>query len=410
MTSFLIAAGLLCLVVVALLFFFLLRRRGMVSDNRKALNAAVYRDQLTELASEHEEGSLEDADYAQARDEVQRRLLEDTAVTPEVTDYAHGRKVAVAVLLALPVMAAGLYAWHGHPEAFDPQRAPQLVEQQQINAMVESLAAKLAKNPDDPEGWAMLARSYMNLDRPKDAVVAFSHLSAQMKDNPQLMVDYAEALAASGEENGMVKGFMLVQQALALEPGNAKGLFLAGGFAFAAQDYRKAAGYWEKLMPLLDPGSQDANFVLQNLNLARSKVHLPALSADKFAMADGPASPGAATGSSALAGHVVLDPALKDKAQPSDTVFIFARAVNGPRMPLAVLRTTVAQLPLDFELTDAMAMSPQFNLSSAGLVRVEVRVSRSGSATPSSGDLVGASLPVKPGTRGITLTISRVQP
>ncbi|MDE2354000.1 MAG: c-type cytochrome biogenesis protein CcmI, partial [Betaproteobacteria bacterium] len=109
-------------------------------------------------------------------------------------------------------------------------------------------------------------------------------------------------------------------------------------------------------------------------------------------------------------GRVSIDPALKGKASPNDTVFIFARAVDGPRMPLAIVRTTVSQLPLDFALTDDMAMSPQFNLSSASLVRVEVRVSKSGSATPASGDLIGASLPVKPGAHDLQITISQVQP
>ena len=411
MTSFLIAAGLLLALVLAVLFFFLLRRRGSVSDNRKALNAAVYRDQLVELDAEHREGSLEEADYAQARDEVQRRLLEDTAVNPEVTDYTHGRKVAIGILVAIPLVVVGLYAWHGQPGALNPQQ-PQssAAEQPKIEAMVASLAAKLAKNPDDMEGWAMLARSYMNLDRPKEALQAFAHLTKQINEDPQLMVDYAEALASSGQDKGMVQARGWVDKALALEPGNPKGLFLSGGFAFANKDYGKAAAVWEKLMPLLEPGSQDANFVLENLNMARSQVKLPPLAADKFQQATGPVVPQASNASSTLAGKVMLDPALKGKAAPTDTVYLFARAVQGPRMPLAVLKTTVSQLPLAFELTDAMAMSPQFNLSSASLVRVEVRVSKSGSATPSSGDLVGASLPVKPGTRGIEVHISQVQP
>ncbi len=411
MISFLVAASLLTVLVLVILFYFLLRRRSGVSDNRKALNTAVYRDQLKELDAEHQEGSLEDTDYTQARDEVQRRLLEDTAMAPEVTDYAHGRKVAIGILVLIPVVVAALYAWHGRPEMLNPERqqSPQAAEQQ-ISAMVASLAAKLAKNPDNPEGWAMLARSYMNMDRPKEAVEAFGHLTKQLNDDPQLMVDYAEALASSGQDQGMLQARSWVEKALALEPGNAKGLFLSGGFAFADKNYRKAAVVWEKLMPLLEPGSQDARFVLENLNIARAQIKLPPLPEDKFQLATGPTPPQANAASSAVAGKVVLDPLLKSKTSPTDTVYLFARAVQGPRMPLAVLKTTVSQLPLEFELTDAMAMSPQFNLSSATLVRVEVRVSKSGSATPSSGDLVGASLPVKPGTRGVEVHISQVQP
>ncbi len=410
MTSFLLAAGLLSLAVLAILLFVLLRRRDSVSDNRKALNAAVYRDQLAELESEHRDGSLADADYAQAREEIQRRLLEDTAVAPEVTDFSHGRKVAIGILVAIPLVAGGIYAWHGHPEAFNPQQAPQEVTEKQVRDMVDSLAAKLAKEPNNPQGWAMLARSYMNLDKPKEAVEAFGHLAAQLRDDPQLMVDYAEALTASGEDPGMAKARALVQSALALEPSNGKGLFLAGGIAFADRDYRKADSYWQKLMPLLEPGSPDAQFVLQNLNMARAKAKLPPLAASQFQM---PAEPGETQGAAAsgtVTGRVSIDPALKGKVSPSDTVFIFARAVDGPRMPLAVLRTTVSQLPIDFALTDDMAMSPQFKLSSAKLVRVEARVSKSGSAMPSSGDLLGASGPVKPGAHDLQVTISQVQP
>ncbi len=410
MTSFLIAAGLLTVLVLVILFYFLLRRRSGVSDNRKALNTAVYRDQLKELDAEHQEGSLEDIDYTQARDEVQRRLLEDTAMAPEVTDYTHGRNLAIGILVLIPVVVAALYVWHGRPEMLNPQpQSPQAAEQQ-ISAMVASLAAKLAKNPDNPEGWTMLARSYMNIDRPKEAVEAFGHLTKQLNDDPQLMVDYAEALASSGQDQGMVQARSWVEKALVLEPGNAKGLFLSGGFAFADKNYRKAAVVWEKLMPLLEPGSPDARFVLENLNIARAQIKLPPLAEDKFQLATGPTRPQANGASSAVAGTVVLDPSLKSKTAPTDTVYLFARAVQGPRMPLAVLKTTVSQLPLEFELTDAMAMSPQFNLSSASLVRVEVRVSKSGNATPSSGDLVGASLPVKPGTRGIEVSISQIQP
>ncbi len=410
MTSLILSAGLVTLPVLAVLVFFLFRSRPLVSDNRRSLNVAVYRDQLTELEREHQEGSLGDEDFAQAQEEVKRRLLEDTAVTPEVTDYTHGRKVALAVLLAIPVAAAALYMWRGHPEALNPQEVPQ-VSEKQIQTMVSTLQAKLDKNPDNPQGWAMLARSYMTLDRPKEAVKAFAHLVPQMdRGDTSLMVDYAEALAASGEDPGMVQAQGWVNKALALEPGNAKGLFMAGGFAFASKDFRKADTYWEKLMPLLEPGSQDASFVLENLNAARAQIKLPPLSADKFQMATGPSTPASANASSTVTGHVSVDPALKDKMAASDTVFIFARSVGGPPMPLAVLRATGAQLPMDFQLTDAMAMSPQFNLSSAGLVTVEVRVSKSGTANPTSGDLLGSSLPIRPGAHGVQLVINRVQP
>ncbi len=437
MTSFLLAASALTLLVLAVLFFFLLRHRRVINDNRKSLNAAVYRDQLAELEAEHREGSLADADFAQARDEVQHRLLEEATVNPEVTDYTHGRIVAVVLLILIPLAAGGIYAWRGNPAVFNPQAQTPLqqVSEQQIKEMVAKLEAKLAKEPNDPEGWAMLARSYMNMDRPLDARKAFEHLKDQLHTNPQLMVDYAEALASDGQDQAaLLRARDLVDEALKLEPGNPKGLFMAGGFAFAGRDFRKAATIWEKLMPLLEPGSQDANFVLENLNVARAKLKLPPLRPEQFQEPAGPVksppagagaqdNPGVApnasspapsaagnTGASAVSGRVTLDPALRAKVSSTDTVYLFARVPDGPRMPLAVLKTTAGQLPLDFELTDEMAMSRQFNLSSVRTVRVEARISKSGSATPTSGDLTGMSAVVKPGARGVRLVIDQVQP
>lgn len=430
MTSFIIAAALLTLLSLSFLLWAMLRRKSGISDNRRALNAAVYRDQLLELEREHIEGSLADADYTQAQEEVQRRLLEDIDTSPEILDSNRGRKWVWATVLLFPLVAAALYAWHGNPAALNPQSAaaPE-VSDQQIKEMVTKLAAKLEADPNNPEGWAMLARSYMNLAQPADAVRAFSHIEKQVSEDPSLMVDYAEALLDSGDPKNFAQARALVGKALNQEPGHPKGLFIAGGIALMDKDLTRADALWEKLLPLLEPGSQDFNYVLDNVNRVRTKLKKPALKAEQFNQAEGPVSQPSATtaksadaapanagaaaakmGNSSVSGHVELDTALKAKASPTDTVFIFARAVSGPRMPLAILKTTVSALPLDFELTEAMAMSPQISLSTADMVRVEVRVSKAGSATPTAGDLIGASLPVKPGSRGVSVKINAVQP
>ncbi|NDU86249.1 MAG: c-type cytochrome biogenesis protein CcmI, partial [Ferrovum sp.] len=374
-------------------------------------------DQLQELAAEQADGSLAEKDYQQARDEVERRLLEDTAVNPEVTDRVSGSKVALALLLMIPVGSVGLYLWRGHPESFNPQQMqPVQMGAAQINTMVQSLAEKLSKDPNNPQGWAMLARSYMNLDKPQDAIKAFGHLTKEMDQDPQMMVDYAEALAADAQNRGddkqMLEAQSWVLKALKLEPGNGKGLFMAGGFAVASKQFAQAVGYWGKLMPLLEPGSQDFTFVLENLNQARAQLKLPPVTADSFVGPEGPVKPQAQKGalSSTITGQVTVDQAFKDKIHPGETMFIFAKAVQGPPMPLAVIKTTADKLPMSFELTDAMAMSPQFNLSSVDLVRVEVRITQSGNPMPSSGDLFGSSLPLKPGSKGVELVINQVQP
>ena len=420
MTVFILASGGLTLLILCYLVFSLIRQRE-VSDHRRALNAAVYRDQLQELAAEHTDGSLADQDYDQAREEVERRLLEDTTVLPEVTDRVHGRTAALLLLALIPLTSVGMYLWRGHPEALNPQTSEMAAPAQQmtpakINEMVKALAEKLAKNPDNPQGWAMLGRSYMNLDKPGEAVKAFGHLKKEMANDPELMVDYAEALAADaqvrGDDRQMIESNTWVMNALKMEPGNGKGLFMAGSFAYITQQYALAVSFWSKLMPLLDPNSQDASFVLEQLNKARAQLKLAPVTADSFAGPEGPVKPQAQKGAAAssISGEVTLDPALKDKITPGETLFIFAKAVQGPPMPLAVIRTTVGSWPLKFQLSDAQAMSPQFNLSSVDLVRVEVRVTQSGNPMPSSGDLFGATLPLKPGAHGVELVINQVQP
>lgn len=413
MMPLLFAALLVTVLVLGILALPRLRRRAL-RDNRKALNVAVYRDQLKELEKELETGTLSAEDYAQSREEIERRLLEDVQggdVSVEASS-TFGWK-GWLILALIPILSAGFYAWRGHPTG-QPAQESQAPNMEQINAMVQGLADKLSKNPDNPEGWVMLARSYMNLNRIQDAVTAFSHVESKMGNDSGLLADYAEALVATQDPANAAKAEHLVQQALALEPGNVKALFLRGGLAFSHGDYRLAVSSWEKIMPLLEPGSEDANFVLDGINKARGKIGLPARKGEDFqaAGAGGPVKDGKTSNPSAttISGEVTLDPALRDKAAATDTVFILARAVEGPRMPLAVVRTTVAQLPYRFELTDAMAMTPQLKLSSFPLVRVEVRVSKSGQAMPHSGDLVGASLPLKPGAKGVTLKISSVQP
>jgi cytochrome c-type biogenesis protein CcmH len=404
---------LVALLVLGILAIPLFRRGRGLRDNRKALNVAVYRDQLAELEKEFESGVLSAEDTAQAREEIERRLLEDV----EGGDHAPVTTARFGwqgwlILALIPVCAAGFYIWRGHPRGEQAEMA-QAPNAEQINAMVQGLADKLAKNPDNPDGWLMLARSYMNLNRVQDAVAAFAHLEGKMDNDSGLLADYAEALVATQDPANSHKAAKLVAQALALEPGNAKALFLSGGLAFSQGDYRTAVARWEKIMPQLEPGSEDANFVLDGINRARAKVGMPPRKASDFQplgmgapVKNGQVDSAAAT----IQGEVELDAALGDRASPKDTVFILARAVEGPRIPLAVVRITVAQLPYRFELTDAMAMTPTMKLSAFPLVRLEVRVSKSGEASPHAGDLVGASLPMKPGAKGVTLKISSVQP
>ncbi len=439
MTYFYLAAT--TLVVVALLL--LLRpwwrsgRRVVSADFLPVLNTAIHRDRLAELERDHANGTLSAADLAEAREELQRQLLDDTAAAEVVTTDSSSRRGGIVLAVVLPLAAVGLYAMLGTPAAV----LPSAVQAQRAMADMEQLTAKLAQkmeqNPNNPEGWAMLARSYKSLGRWDDAERAYTRIGPDLERNAELLAEVAEMLVQ--KNNGFdPRARELVQKALRLEPDNMLALFLGGGEAFEGGRYAAAAEYWARLLPRLEPGSEDARMVESSLAMARERSAGGVRAGTPLAKAApgrgavlpgtaipqddvhrgvakpgtdaGPAKPAANAAATSLSGRVELATALKGKASPDDVVFIFARAVDGPRMPLAAKRARVADLPLDFVLDDSLAVMPGANLSSAQQVRVEVRISKSGTATPGTGDLTGKSEAVKPGAKGLRVVIDRVEP
>ncbi|MDK9702872.1 MAG: c-type cytochrome biogenesis protein CcmI [Sulfuritalea sp.] len=426
MTSFYLAVAALVVVALAILLrpWWLASRRVASVDSLPALNVAIHRDRLGELERDRASGVLSSADFAEAREELERQLIDDTAATEVAVASGFGRGNAIAIAILVPLMAVGLYALLGSPAAVLPGD----MQAQRATAGMEELTAKLAKklehSPDNPEGWVMLARSYKSLGRWDDAERAFNRVGPELNRNAELLAELAELLVQ--KNNGFdERSRQLVQQALRLEPANMLALFMGGGEAFASGRHAEAAALWQRLLPQLEPGSEDAQMVEANIakalersggarpKLPRSdmlagaaapqdEVHRAAAGKDKTSAAK-------ATGKS-VSGRVELSPALKAKVNPDDVVFIFARAVDGPRMPLAAQRARAADLPLDFVLDDSQAVMPSAIISSAEQVRVEVRISKSGQATPGSGDLTGKSGAVKPGVKGLRIVIDQVNP
>lgn len=267
MTLFAVFA--LLLIAVAVLFLlpplWLGLKPAATGADRRAANLAIFRDQLAELEREQAEGSLAQADYDQARRELQHRLLEE--VQPDETGaqgsgYASSRKAAVVVLILLPLLALGGYGLLGTPQALDPAmtvarpQAPQ-VTPQQIEAMVARLAERLKANPDDMQGWVMLARSYKAMGRFPEAAEAYGKAEKLVSQDPDLLADYAEVLAMGGDHRSMRgKPRQLVDQALKLDAKNPHALLLAGAAAMEAGDRAQAVAYWERLLPLVEPGSE----------------------------------------------------------------------------------------------------------------------------------------------------------
>ena len=278
MNSFPLAVlGLLALCALFLLPPLLRRRpaRDAVAPEHER-NLAILRDQLAELENEAKEGSLAPPDLEEARTEMKRRILEESAAAQAKTaDAAPSPRAAIVVVLVLALAAGVGYPYLGNPAALDPARrepaAQAPVRPQQIEAMVAKLAEHLKTHPEDEKGWAMLARSYKVMNRPADAAAAYAKAEKLVFTDAALLADYAEALAMSGQ--GMKgKPVELVQKALALDPENGHALFLAGAAALEAGQARTAADYWEKVLPQLDPESELYKLLRANIDKIRAEA------------------------------------------------------------------------------------------------------------------------------------------
>lgn len=414
--AFVVAA--IVLVAVALFFLLrpLLRPRPTLSANRRALNVAIHREQLRELESDLADGTLTQAAFEEASRELQRRLLTESEGedgTAVDTPRASKRSV-IAVAAVVPVAAIALYMWLGTPEAMSPE-AGHRMNAGNMEEMVAALAARLEKNPDDLNGWAMLARSYKALGRFDDAEKAFARLGDALYTDASLLASYADLLAVRANGNLEGKPRQLVEKALALEPDHTMALSLAGTAAYNRKDFANAVLYWERLLQTLPEGSEDAEGVARTIAKLREEHGLkkpgggkePTLAAKEGAKDKG-AEPKAAGGTT-LSGRIELSKAAIGKVSATDTVFILARPVDA-RMPLAIQRSAVANLPQDFTLDESMGIMGGPKLSETPEVVVEARVSKSGQATVASGDWLGRSAPVKPGAKGIKIVIDQQVP
>lgn len=407
---FIAAAAFLTLAVVLWLLYPLLRRaQDERTAARRALNVAIYRDELQELEHEQQDGSLAAADYQQARDELQQRLLEDVQPTEQATRRnLPSWRSAVLLALLLPASAAGLYFWLGQPAALNPAPAEAGISPAQVEDMVAKLAAHMEQHPDDLQGWKMLARSSKVLRHFDQSAQAFEKVLALGGDqDPDQLAEYADVLIAQSGEQYNKRAQTLLEQALQLEPDHMMALALAGSIAYAQDDYAAALKHWHRLQQLLPADTDESRSLAEALQNIRSKAatgNRP--TQDKPADSD---TTGTAVANS-IQGQVSLAPALRGQVKPNEVLYISAHAINGPRMPLAVLRAQVADLPLSFTLDDSLALDPQLKLSSAAEVQIEARISKSGDARPRKGDLQGKPAQARLGSKNVQLLIDQVLP
>jgi len=414
MTTFLIIAALLTAVALAAVLLPLLRKPRTDADAAEAtdLSLRVLREQLGELESECREGTLDPAQYEKECAEIERRALED-GKAPVAAPTDHRRTWLAAVTAAAVCGAAiGLYALLGTPAAFQPTAAAghagqnaHAVSPQQIEAMVAKLAERLQANPADGEGWLMLARSYNALGRFPEASAAYGRAFSILPPDAQHLSDYADTLAMAQGRRLAGEPEKIIARALAADPRNIKALALSGSAAFERQDYARAIGEWRKVLEIVPADSTIAARIGNSIADAEQRA---GGSAPSVATATQPAA--AKAPGLGLAGIVALDSTLRSQVADGDTVFVFARAAEGPRMPVAIKRMTVRELPARFVLDDSMSMAGGPKLSEQKQVIVGARVSRSGNATPQSGDLEGQAGPVAPGSSEVRVTISRAVP
>ena len=408
MTVFVLIAVAMATAAVAWVLPPLLRRRGANDGVASAAsNLAVYRDQQAELDADLDSGTLSAAQYEPAKREIERRVLDEAGweETPAPRPSRDGRWTAAVLAATIPLCAASLYWLLGNPNALSPQTAgvaagEHQITAQQIEAMVTRLAARLEQNPDDANGWAILARSYTAMQRFPEAAAAFAKAAALNKDDANLLADYADALAVSAGRKLEGRPLELIRRALELDPNHWKALALAGTAAFDRKDYKAAVTYWEKLVQGLSPDSGLRGSLTASIAEARQLGGIKS---------DASPSPQPAT-AAGVRGTVSLSPALAGKAKPTDSVFIFVRAAEGPRQPIAALRRQVKDLPAGFTLDDSHSMSAEMKLSSFREVVIGARIAKSGSATPQSGDLQGISQKVKVGTTDVVVVIDSVTP
>jgi cytochrome c-type biogenesis protein CcmH len=417
---------------------------------------ATLREQMGQLTALHTAGALGDAQYHEARLALEKRIVDAvingpadstpaTNASPQAataTGKGPSKPLLIGMALAVCGIAAFGYFMLGSPQALtasgagapnaatagagaganataDAEAAKATagpghpITSAQIESMIEKLAARLKANPDDVDGWAMLGRSYAMVGKHDLAAPALKRASAARPDDAALMADYADALAFTSSGNLDGEPAKLIAQALKLDGKNLKALSLSGTIAFNRKDYAGALRHWETLAQLA-PNSDFLKQIQGGIDEARTL-----LKGGGSAAAASPAASGAAATSAtaatagkapaatpaAISGTITLAKALASKASPTDTLFVFARAAEGPRMPLAILRKQVKDLPLSFTLDDSMAMTPAMKLSSVQRVVVGARISKRGDATAQAGDLQGLSAPMAPNATGLKLEI-----
>lgn len=416
-------------VAIALAFVLpaLLRTRsGIGKAARRDVNIAVYRDQLKELEADRSSGLLSDTQFEAAKQELEMRLADDALSADDTLEPGRTstRKLGYALGVVLPVAAFGLYFWLGNPMSLiaianaqsnsphpDMSAMAASQEEHDFARMIERVEEKTRTNPEDGNAWVLLAKSYAATEQWAKALPAYEKAYKMVPQDPTVLSGYAEALAISNNRVLTEEHMQLIRKALAIDPDDIKGVELAGIYAFQNRDFAQASKYFKRLYGLLPPDSAYAQDILAAQKKADSLLAEGGGTVASASIAPPPPAEkeAAAPKGASISGRVDIDPGLKSRLASTDVLFVFARTGQGGP-PVAVLRTSANQLPLQFELNDTMAMNPDNTLSQQKQVMLVARISKSGSPMAQSGDLEGSVSDVKVGVSGVKILIDHAKP
>ncbi len=383
---FLLIVSVLILIAFLLIVPPLWRKQTVQDSDLDQRNILIAQHRLAELKENRRSGGLSQAQYDAQLADLEQALSDDLDIKSHASSaQSQGRWVVYLLVIGVPLLAGSLYLTLGNSQAISHSAEmavdPDTLKLAEINKMVNGLAEKMKANPDDAQGWLMLGRSYKVLEDYPKAVDAFANAYRLLGDQAEVMLLYADTIAYANGKNLAGKPTELIFKALALEPDNMNALWL-GGMAKAQQgDAVAAVKLWKKLDALLPPGS-DAQQEIQGL-LAKIESEAPQAAVEPE-VTQPTNAPGVV-----IDVQVSLAPELQKSANPGDTVFIYAQALSGPKMPLAIVRKQVSDLPLTVSLNDAMAMMPNMKLSKFAKVKLLARISKSGNAISQPGDLIG---------------------
>ena len=404
MITFYIAAIVLVLLVLAALFHPFFWKTTVHHASRQQLNAAIYKEEIAKLEKERSEGLIDGATYEISHAEMRQRLFQDTSEDDGVAVLGSPKKTIFALTIFIPVIAAAMYFWLGSAQQIADGGAKQQVAQQDVEKMVAGLAAKMEQDPSNLKGWAMLARSYKVMGRPKDAEKAYDRAGSYLDTDPQLLADYADVSASNANGSFEGKPQAIINRALKADPNNMMALWLAGTADYNRGDYKGAVQVWGRLAKLLPADSEDMKMIQGSIMEARGKANLP-----PEPLVSQPTSPVAAVSGKNINGTVEINSDLKSRIKPDYIVMVIARA-PGARMPVAIMRGKAADLPLRFVLNDALAMTPDALISNLSEATIEVRISKSGQAKAEPGDLYSEIQTVKVGTNNLMVVVDQVRP